>query len=268
MEMMILADANPVLEVILARRSIRRYKNEPVSDTDLRLILEAARSAPSAANLQNFSIIVVKEHAKIERLWEFSNKQPWVKACSLLLVFVVDTFRHKRWCELSDADYHHDNFFSVIWGMTDAIAAAQNAVIAAQGLGLGTVYIGTVLGRMQEMIDLLKLPRATYPVAMLCLGVPRENPEPRDKVPLESIVHWDEFRQYSDEEVERAFASREEKFTGTAKASDDVRNLAQYITRKRFTRDVLLNRAKSAMQALIEQGFWNEEHLNYGEDKS
>ena len=259
--------SNPVLDAIFARRSIRRYKNEPVSDGDLNLILEAARSAPSAANLQNSSIIVVRDPAKVEKLYELSGNQPWVKTCSALLVFVVDAYRHKRWCELRDADFHHGNFFTIIWGMTDAIAAAQNAVIAAQGLGLGTVYIGGILGRMQEMIELLKLPRYTYPAIMLCLGVPAEKPAARDRIPLESMVHWDEFRDYTDDEMARAFAEREEKFAGTAKESDDARNLAQYLTRKRFTSEMLLKRARSAMQALIAQGFWNEEHLSFREDK-
>jgi len=262
-----LENANPVLDAIFARRSIRRYKNEPVSEGDLNLILEAARAAPSAANLQNCSIIVVKDPAKVERLYELSGKQPWVKACGVLLVFVIDAYRHKRWCELRDADFHHDNFFTIIWGMTDAVAAAQNAVIAAQGLGLGTVYIGGVLGRMQEMIELLKLPKWTYPAIMLCLGVPAEKPAARDRIPLESMVHRDEFREYTDDEMSRAYAGREAKFDGTAKETEGARNLAQYLTKKRLTREMLRGRARSAMRALMDQGFWNEEHLSPGEDQ-
>lgn len=259
--MMNLTDTNPVLDAIFARRSIRRYKNERIADDDLNTILEAAAAAPTAGNLQNYSIIVIKDPQKKEKLFELSNKQRWVRSSDIQMMFVVDTYRHKRWCEVRDADFHHDNFFTILWGMVDAVAAAQNAVIAAQGLGLGTVYIGTVLGEMQDIIELLKLPGGTYPVIMLCLGVPNESPEARDRIPLEALVHYDEFTPYSDEVIENAFAAREKAFDGTAKARTDTKNLAQLITRKRFTEEKLLGRTRSAMRALKSQGFWNEEHL-------
>ena len=83
---------------------------------------------------------------------------------------------------------------------------------------------------------------------------------------MDLLVHRDEFREYTDEEMERAFAEREEKFDGTAKQTEEIQNLAQHLTRKRFTSDVLLKRTRSAMQALIDQGFWNEEHIFYTED--
>ena len=257
-----LADMNPVLEAIFARRSIRRYKNETVDSEDLDLILKAAASAPTAGNIHNYSIIVIKDPRKREKLFELTNMQPWVRSCNVILIFVVDAYRHKRWCELRDADYHHDNFFTILWGMTDAIAATQNAVIAAQGLGLGTVYIGTILGEMQQLIELLKLPEGTYPATMLCLGVPAESPEARDRIPMDALVHEDEFHPYTDEAIESAFAGREEAYAGTSKAKDDTMNLAQFITRKRFTSEKLLSRTKSAMRALIDQGFWHEEHLD------
>ncbi len=260
-----MGEKNPVLDAIFARRSIRRYKEEKVSDADLQAILKAAVSAPSAANLQNYSIIVVRDPAKNDVLFELSGGQKYVKSCDVLLVFVVDAYRHKRWCEYWDADFHHDSFFTILWGMTDAIAAAENAVIAAQGLGLGTVYIGTVLGRMQEMIDLLKLPECTYPAAMLCLGVPNESPEARGRFPMNCVVHEDEYHDYTDEQLEAVFADAEENFAGTAKVTDDAKNFAQYLTRKRFTAGKILGRTKSAMRALIDQGFWHEEHLNFQE---
>ena len=261
-EMIGLAEMNPVLDALFARRSIRRYKDEKVKDDDLKMILNAAASAPTAGNLQNYSIIVIKNPAKKDKLFELSGRQRWVRAADILLVFVVDAYRHKRWCELRGADYNLGNYFTILWGMTDAVAAAENAVIAAQSLGLGTVYIGTIFGEMQGIIDLLKLPVGTYPVAMLCLGVPNETPEARDRIPMEALVHWDEFHDYTDEILNDAFAKREEAFAGSAKAKGDAGNLAQYITKKRFTREKMLNRAKSTMQALIDQGFWDEAHLS------
>ena len=79
---------------------------------------------------------------------------------------------------------------------------------------------------------------------------------------MDALVHRDEFHPYTNEIIEAAFAGREEAYAGTAKAKDDTMNLAQFITRKRFTSEKLLSRTKSAMRALIDQGFWHEEHLS------
>ncbi|MFV0401483.1 MAG: nitroreductase family protein [Oscillospiraceae bacterium] len=146
---------NPVLQAILARRSIRSYLDKPVEEEKVQLLLEAAMAAPSACNLQPWTFVVAKEETQLEALrgcffgGEFT--QP-IKAP--LMVTVCGSGKHIPW---------EGNGWLV-----DCAAAAQNMLLAATALGLGSLWVGGF--HPDKVSQVLGLPDELEPMALLCFG--------------------------------------------------------------------------------------------------
>lgn len=162
------------IDVILSRRSIRRYDARPISEESLSLILEAGRNAPSAANRQPWHFIVVRNQELKERLskWRYTG---FLKDAALVIVGcgqrsfpVLERFRD-----------------------IDVTIALENMVIAAWSLGIGSCWIGGF--NEGEVKELLNIPADQKVVALLSLGYPAEQPLPRAKKSLKEIIHYDKF---------------------------------------------------------------------------
>lgn len=162
------------IDVIMTRRSIRRYETRAIPEESLSLILEAGRMAPSAANRQPWHFIVVRDQGLKEKLskWRYT---PFLKDSAAIIVGCGDRSlpQLERWTDV------------------DVAIALENMVIAAWSLGIGSCWIGGF--QEQEVKELLAIPEDIKVVALLSLGYPAEQPAPRTKKPLEEIVHHDKF---------------------------------------------------------------------------
>jgi nitroreductase len=162
-----------VIETLLDHRSVRAYLPEPVSDDQLAVIIAAAQSAASSSNLQAWSVVAVRDPANRARLAELAGNQAHITEAPLHLVWIADLARLEK---LALSTQHPggalDYLEMFLVAAIDATFAAQNAVAAAESLGLGTVYIGALRNHPEEVAQLLGLPPKTIAVFGTCVGKP------------------------------------------------------------------------------------------------
>lgn len=168
---------NPTIDVLRAHRTIRKFEDSPLSVQDRDALIDVARRAPTSSFRQQFSIIHVTDVALRDQLAEVAQ-QPYVGTSKGdLFMFVVDLYRNARIREeagLDIAPLQRTNLF--LAAMEDAVLAAHNMEVAAESMGLGTVYLGSLLRGPQRTIELLKLPRMTFPILGLLVGRPLQDP--------------------------------------------------------------------------------------------
>ena len=134
---------NDILAQLLAHRSTRSYRPDPVPPHIVETLVAAAQSAPSSSNLQTWSVVVVEDQARKERLAEFAGNQKHIREAPLFLVWLADLSRAERLAELEARPDEGIHFIeTLLIAVVDAALAAQNAVVALESLGLGSVYIG------------------------------------------------------------------------------------------------------------------------------
>jgi nitroreductase len=162
-----------VLETIKTRRSIRKYKPSSIPDKKLKEILESARLAPSAANRQPWSFIVVRDAERKKTLAEAANNQTFLAEAAVIVAAVGDPETSKRWFE------------------KDVMIAVEHLVLAAAALGYGTCWIGAF--NEAEVKRLLSIPEKLSVVALLPIGVPDETPPPKTRKEFAAIFFKDEY---------------------------------------------------------------------------
>lgn len=161
------------LDLLLSHRSVRAYDSRPLPDGALEAMVAAAQSAASSSNLQTWSVIAVQEPERKARLAHLAGDQEQIRACPLFLVWLADLARlaavaERRALPHGALDYTE----ALLLGVVDATLAAQNAVVAAEALGLGTVYIGAIRNRPLDVAAELRLPPRSFAVFGLCVGWP------------------------------------------------------------------------------------------------
>ncbi|MBL0519777.1 oxygen-insensitive NADPH nitroreductase [Aeromonas enteropelogenes] len=188
---------NPTIDLILSHRSIRQFSAEPIVPEQLDAILAAAQSAASSSFLQVTSIIRVTEPQARTRLVELAGNQPYVAQAAEFLVFCADYYRHTQIVPDARTGYAEQ----LLIGAIDGALMAQNALLAAQSLGLGGVYIGGIRNHPVEVSELLGLPHQVIPLFGLCLGHPAQQPEQKPRLPKALVVHQDRYQQTLDRDL-------------------------------------------------------------------
>jgi len=167
-------------EAIHARQSIRKFQDKPVEADTLMKILEAANRAPSAGNLQAYQIVVVQEPAVKARLDAASGYQGSLAEAPVVLVFCA----HPQ-----ESATRYGSRGEDLYCIQDATIACAYAQLAATALGLASVWIGAVFE--PEMVrDALRLGGSQWPIALLPLGSPAEQPPRKPRRPLQETVRW------------------------------------------------------------------------------
>lgn len=162
-----------VFEAIRTRRSIRKYRQEPIPDEKLESIFEAARLAPSAANRQPWRFVVVQDADRKKALAEAANNQTFLRDAAAIVAAVGDPAASARWHE------------------KDLMIALEHMVLAATALGYGTCWIGAF--DEDAVKRLLKIPVKMKVVALLPIGIPDETPAPRPRKELSEIFFKEEW---------------------------------------------------------------------------
>jgi len=167
------AAPNPVLQSLLAHRSVRAFDPAPLEEGTLEWLIAAAQSAPSSSNLQTWSVVAVEDAERKARLAEFAGNQGHVREAPLVLVWLADLARLRGLAQQAQVPIEGADYLdSSLMGVIDAVLAAQNAVIAAQSLGLGTVYLGAIRNHPERVAAELGLPPGVFAVVGLCVGRP------------------------------------------------------------------------------------------------
>ena len=178
---------NATIETLLNRRSIRKFKDEPIDDDATATLETVAQHAASSQFLNDWSAIRVSDPAIKARLAEIGN-QPYIATAPLLYVFVIDEHRNARIAQRKGIDPASDEFhlkysYRFTQAQNDAVLALHAMETAAYSLGLGGVILGSLLNDIPALIDLLNLPEYTYPVLGLALGKPDQEPTLKPRMP-------------------------------------------------------------------------------------
>lgn len=167
------ATPNPVLQSLLAHRSVRAFDPAPLDEGTLEWLIAAAQSAPSSSNLQTWSVVAVQDPARKARLAELAGGQGHVRDAPLVLVWLADLARLRGLAQQAQVPFEGADYLdSSLMGVIDAVLAAQNAIVAAQSLGLGTVYLGAIRNQPERVAEELGLPPGVFAVVGLCVGRP------------------------------------------------------------------------------------------------
>lgn len=183
-------------EFFETRTSIRRYEREAITPEQLEVIYAAIRNTPTSYNGQQFTVIDVTDQDLKEQLYAITN-QKQIKTCNHFMFFCADFNRISVLANAKGIDMpaFQETMDGVMVGVIDAALAMQNAVVAARLCGLGSCCIGYArTADPAKIAELLKLPKGTFVVCGLAIGVPREQPDVKPKLPASLIIHQNHYR--------------------------------------------------------------------------
>ncbi len=248
-----------ILDSVLKHRTIRKYKSDDIPENILSKVLEAAARGATTGNMQLYSIIITKDADKRQALAPLHFNQPMVAQAPVILTFCADLNRFHKWCAQRQSEKAYDNFMWFCNGMIDATIAAQNAVVAAESFGLGTVYLGTTTYTADKIIDFFNLPEGVVPVTTVVLGYPDETPPLTDRLPIEAVVHHETYKDYNPKAIDDLYEAKEKlQQTKELIAENEVENLAQVFVQKRYKKTDNIHFSKVYLDVIKKQGFMNQ----------
>ncbi|MFC0409059.1 nitroreductase family protein [Roseomonas elaeocarpi] len=208
---------NETLAVLLRHRSVRAYDPTPLPAGTLEMLVAAAQSAATSSNMQAWSVVAVTDPSDRAVLAEVASGQRHIEECPLFLVFVADLSRHARIAEAEGAVLEGLPFTETfLVAAMDAAFAAQNAVVAAESLGLSTVYIGALRNDVERVAALLQLPPGSAAVFGLCVGTEaaRSNAGVKPRLPQAAVLHRGHYAPAADMAALPGYDAALERFSG------------------------------------------------------
>ena len=185
--------AEGMLGRVLARRTHRRYTGRPVDDDLLNVLFACAFSASAKSDLQQGSVLVVRDAAKRTTIADLIPSMPWIRQAPVFMIWLGDNRRIRRICELRGKPFANDHLDSFLNAAVDCALAMQTFILAAESAGLGCCPISVVRNHAARIAALLKLPDWVFPVAGLCLGWPAGDGKLSLRVPRTLTVHTDSY---------------------------------------------------------------------------
>lgn len=247
-----------MIETILNHRTIRKYKTTEIEQKVLEQILEAGSRASTTGNMQLYSMVVTTKKRIKDELWGAHFKQDMVKQAPVVITFCADFNRFNKWCRQRNAEPGYDNFLSFYTASVDALLVAQNVALAAESHGLGICYLGTTNYMADAIVDILDLPKDVVPVTTLVMGYPDEEPGLTDRLPMEAVVHYEKYNDFTEEQIDHIYKEKESSdFTKELIEENQTENLAQIFTQKRYTKENNESFSKRLLKVIDEQ--WYQE---------
>lgn len=197
--------ANAVLDALLSHRSVRHFLPDALPAGTIEALVAAAQSAPTSSNLQTWSVIAVESQERRQQLADLTGPQPHLAQAPLVLVWLADLSRIARLADHQQRTAQGLGYLdSFLMGVIDAALAAQNAVVAAEALGLGTVYVGAMRNQPEAVAQVLGTPANVFPVFGLVVG----HPDPakpaaiKPRLPQSAVLHRETYQVPADLDAE------------------------------------------------------------------
>lgn len=190
-------EVNEVIELLNNHRSIRKFKDRKLDMDTIKTLVTAAQSASTSSYVQAYTIIGVTDPGKKKALREVST-QPYVEDNGHLFVFIADYKRHKDLSEEKGMPINFDKTENLLVGVIDAALAAENMSIAAESMGLGICFIGSLRNDMQKVIDILELPEGTIPLFGMVAGYPDHKGSVKERLPFEAVYHENTYQSVAE----------------------------------------------------------------------
>ena len=172
---------NEIVQALFDRKSVRSFEKRDITEADRNLIIDAAIQAPTAGNQVLYTIIDVRDQAIKNELADSCDDQPFIATAPFVLVFLADCRRWLDCYQIAGANPRKPGVGDFFLASQDAMIAAQNAVTAAESLGIGSCYIGDILENHDRVVSLLKLDPFVVPVILLVFGYPTQQQCARPK---------------------------------------------------------------------------------------
>lgn len=237
--------SNQVIDCLLNHRSIRKFTTQPVEQDKVELILKSGTRAATGGNLQLYSFIVVDDDEKKKELDEaWKPEYIYISKTPLVIISLVDMYRVKRWLELhSERTIHNNRPINFFIGLWDALIALQNMVVAAESMGLGTCYIGSILE--MDIQKILKVPEHVFPAGMVCIGYPNQTKKLSKRLPLDAVVHKNNYRIPTDEDIGQWYQERDNVWNTLPEQTierlnkQDIHGIAQALAVQRYSKEIV-----------------------------
>ncbi|WP_085507794.1 oxygen-insensitive NADPH nitroreductase [Thalassobacillus devorans] len=191
---------NEMIENLLSHRSIRKFKSKKLNEQQIEMIISSAQHASTSSYMMAYSIIGVTDEEKKADLAEITG-QSYVKDNGHFLIFCADLNRVTVKANEEEYEAMRDNLENsehFLVSAIDAALAAQNAAIAAESMGLGICYIGSVRNNIARVDELLDLPKHVIPLFGMAIGYPAHHPEQKPRLPIDAVYFENSYRQHED----------------------------------------------------------------------
>ncbi len=194
--------SNETMKCLYERGSVRSFEEKDIPEDVLTEIINAGCHAATGGNLQPYSIISIRSNEQKKALMDTGTMQPIVEQAPVSLLFMIDWHRIERWARDNHAPFSALDGYRHFWiAFQDTIIAAQNICTAADSLGLGSVYLGTVESCFDELKPMFDLPNGVFPVVIVSLGYPKKAPEIAPKLLEDVIIHKERYREMPMDEL-------------------------------------------------------------------
>ncbi|MDV6378457.1 oxygen-insensitive NADPH nitroreductase [Sporosarcina sp. GW1-11] len=194
-----------VIELLTSHSSVRRYKDEPISKETIIELIKAGQHAASSHFVQACSVIYVTDTEKRGQLAELSKNRRQFYTAGATLVFCMDYNRLSHAARLHGREIDYSVAENVLVGAIDVGLFAQNVVIAAESKGYGICYIGGVRNEIEEISNILELPKGVVPLFGMSIGVPNEANGVKPRLPIEAVLHENTYNEEQYKEVLPAY---------------------------------------------------------------
>lgn len=232
---------------LTTRRTIRQYSNREVSQELLNRLMTEASRTQTMGNLQLYSVVVTRSAEKKQQLAPAHFNQPMVTKAPVVLTVCADFNRTSVWARNRKAVPGYDNFLSFVNAGIDALLFTQTLCNLMDEEGLGYCFLGTTVYMPQMIIDTLHLPQLVMPVATITVGWPAEEPPLSDRLPLESFVHEETYKDYMAQDIDTYYQYKEQLA--------ENRHFCEINKRKRLPRYLLISVIRKRTTRRCRQGF-------------
>jgi nitroreductase len=229
---------NETIKLLNNRKSLRVYSDQPVTRENIDTIIQGAMRAPTAGNMMLYTILEVSRQEDKDRLIETCDDQPFIGKAPLVLIFLADMQRWEdyykvskvpEFCEANGKTYAKPQESDLMLACCDALIAAQQAVVVAESIGIGSCYIGDIMENIETHRKMFNLPNHVFPVTMLCFGYfkesyPAQTPRPRFD---QKFIHFkDQYQRISPEGFREMFDHLERDSNN--RFLENAKNFAQH----------------------------------------
>lgn len=256
---------NQVIDVLMKRKSIRAYEDRQISAEARAEILKATLRAPTAGNMMLYSILDITDQAIKDKLAATCDDQPFIARAPMVWIFLAD---YQRWfdyflssgveeiCAQRKMPVQKPEEGDLFLACCDALIAAQNAVVAAESLGIGSCYIGDIMEQYETHQEILNLPPYVFPITMLVFGYPTQQQKDREQTSRfdeKFIVFENQYRRLDKDEFDEMFAESQSRLP-KGKAMEGISTVGQAMYLRKFSAEFSVEMRRSAREMLKKWG--------------
>lgn len=254
---------NSTIEQLLKRRTHRSFSDKPISAEHYNLLKEATLRAPTAGNMVFYSVIEVTDPHKKELLAQYCDNQPMIATAPVVWLFLSDV---RKWVnyfyesgsvakgEEQNIEWRKPGAGDLLLAMSDALIAAQTAVVAADSLNIGSCYIGDILEQYEHIVELFNLPKYVAVATLLIFGYPKSSAPlvhssirpPQESVFMENLYHEPHL-----EDLQKAFGKQEERLREQHRLPfNNSGSIADYFYFRKHTSDFMIEMNRSSKKII------------------